>query len=292
MKTLFHALINKYKDAKQTKLTKKEFRQLLLQAVEDGKLTTSEISELETKKTEFGLTDADVLEIIVEVYTTAFVAAKADKQVTAEEEKELETIQKYLGLSDDEITHDKKELARLRLLNEIQNGNMPAVICSNVILFKDETPYWIEPADLIEEKVLRRRYEGGSRGVSVRVMKGVSYRVGGHRGHIVNETGLVSVSSGDLVITNKRISFRGDRKSYAINLDNLLGTELFTNGIYFSENGKQSSRMMRFQQDGNYDIVGAVLSLSTVRRNTSTTASRPTTARSSGCAERRSGSSR
>ena len=239
---LFHSLINKYKDAKQKRLNKQEFRKALLQAVEDGKLTNKEISELDKKKAEFGLTDEDIRQIRAEVYTVAFTAAKSDKQVTAEEERELEKIQKYLGLANDEITHDKKELARLRLLNEIQSGNMPEVIVSNVILFKGECPYWIEPAELIEEKVLRRRYEGGSRGVSIRVMKGVSYRVGGHRGHITTDTGLVSVSSGDLVITNKRIIFKGDRKSFAIKLDNLLGTELFTNAIYLSENGKSSSR--------------------------------------------------
>lgn len=259
---LIHSLVNKYKDTKQRKLNKQEFRQALLQAVNDGKLTDSEILELDKKKADFGLTDEDIRKIRAEVFTTAFTAAKSDKQVTGEEEKELEKIQKYLGLADDEIAHDKKELARLRLLNEIQNGNMPAVLISNVILFKGESPYWIEPADLIEEKVLRRHYEGGSRGVSFRVMKGVSYRVGGHRGQMVAETGLVSVSSGDLVITNKRIIFKGDRKSFAIKLDNLLGTEIFTNAIYISENGKSSTRMIKFQQLGNHDIVGAVLSYS------------------------------
>src|SRR5262245_37405022 len=87
----------------------REFRQALLQAVEDGKLSNEEISELDKKKAEFGLTDDDVRQVRAEVYTTAFTVAKADKQVTAEEEKELEKIQKYLKLADDEITHDKKE---------------------------------------------------------------------------------------------------------------------------------------------------------------------------------------
>jgi hypothetical protein len=74
------------------------------------------------------------------------------------------------------------------------------------------------------------------------------------------EKGLVVVSSGDMIITCKRIIMKGDRKSFAIKLNNLLGTELFTNGIYMSENGKATQRMLRFQQQGNHDIIGAVLS--------------------------------
>ena len=172
----------------------------------------------------------------------------------------MKEIQKYLGLADDEIQTSKKELARLRLLNEIQKGNLPTVPVTNLVTQKGETAYWAEPAILAEEKVIRRRYEGGSQGVSFRVMKGVSYRVGGHRGHIVSETGLVPVSDGELIVTNKRIIFRGDGKAFAIKLDKILDIQIFTNGLQFSENNKPKPRMVKFKQEGNHDIVGAVLS--------------------------------
>lgn len=257
---IFQSLVDKYKNVKQKSLNKKEFKDALLKAVEDGKLTSEEIAELDKRKTELGLTEEDVRGMRAEIFTSAFAAAKSDTQVTKEEEEELGGIQKFLGLSDDEITHDKKELARLRLLNEIQNGNMPVITISNVVLFKGEKPLWVEPVDLIEEKTIRQHYSGGSSGMSFRVMKGVSYRVGGHRGTIQAEKGLVVVSSGDMIITNRRIIVRGDKKSFAIKLNNLLGSELFTNAIYLSENGKVAQRMIRFQQKGNHDIIGAVLS--------------------------------
>lgn len=256
---MFQSIVDKYKAAKQKSLNKKEFKEALLKAVEDGQLSSDEINELEKRREEIGLTEFDVQGMKAEIFTAAFAAAKSDTQVTKDEEEELVKIQKYLGLSDDEITHDKKELARLRLLNEIQNGNMPAVSVSNVVLFKGETPYWVEPVDLIEEKTIKHHYSGGSRGVSFRVMKGVSYRVGGHRGTMTAEKGLVVVSSGNMIITNKRIIMTGDRKSFAIKLNNLLGTELFTNAIYLSENGKANQRLIRFQEKGNHDIIGAVL---------------------------------
>ncbi|MEI6587806.1 MAG: hypothetical protein WCO05_02560 [Candidatus Moraniibacteriota bacterium] len=258
--SIFQTIINKYKDAKQKSFNKKGFKQALLQAVNDGKITKEELGELDKKKSELDLTDEDVRGMRAEIFTTAFAVAKSDEQVTKDEEQELLSIQKYLGLADDEIQSSKKELARLRLLNEIQQGNMPMIPVTNLIMQKGERAYWVEPATLAEEKVLRRRFEGGSQGMSFRIMKGVSYRVGGFRGHSVSETGIVAVSSGELVITSKRAIFRGNNKSFAVKLDKILDIQLFTNGLQFSENNKSKPRLINFAQQGNQDIIGAILS--------------------------------
>ncbi len=257
--SIFQTIINKYKNARQKSFNKKEFKQALLKAVNDGKITKEEISEIEKKKNELGLTGEDLKRMRADIFAKAFAVTKSDDQVTKDEEHELSTIQKYLGLADDEIQSTKKELARLRLLNEIQQGNMPIVQTTNLIMQKGEKAYWIESAILAEEKVLRRNFEGGSRGVSFRIMKGVSYRVGGFRGHSVSETGVVAVSNGDLIITNQRIIFRGDNKSFAVKLDKLLDVQLFTNGLHFSENNRSKPRLIKFVQQGNHDIIGSVL---------------------------------
>ncbi|MDD4902775.1 MAG: hypothetical protein PHE24_06635 [Patescibacteria group bacterium] len=257
---IFQTIVNKYKDVKRKSFNKKEFKQALLEAVNDGKLTKEEIDGLNKKKKELDLTDEDIKKIRAEIFAVAFSVTKSDEQVTKDEEQELLTIQKYLGLADEEIQSNKKELARLRLLNEIQQGNIPTIPVKNLITQKDENAYWEEPATLIEEKVLRRRFEGGSQGVSFRIMKGVSYRVGGFRGHSVSETGLVTVGDGDLIITSKRIIFRGDKKSFAVKLDKVLDIQLFTNGLQFSEINRSKPRMIRFGQEGNHNIIGAILS--------------------------------
>ena len=58
--SIFQTIVNKYKDAKQKSLNKKDFKQALLRAVNDGKITKEEIDELDKKKSELGLTDEDV----------------------------------------------------------------------------------------------------------------------------------------------------------------------------------------------------------------------------------------
>jgi len=79
---IFNTIIDKYKTAKQKSLNKKEFREILLQAVNDGKLTKEEIDNLDKKKTEFGLTDDDIKGVRAEIFAAAFSVAKDDKQVT------------------------------------------------------------------------------------------------------------------------------------------------------------------------------------------------------------------
>lgn len=257
--SFLNSLVNKYKEAKKKSLNKEEYRQMLLDSVKDGKLTKEEIDELDKKRNEFGLTEKEIQGIRVDMYTAAYSTIKEDKQVTREEEQELGEIQKYLGIADEEIQSSKKELARLRLLNEIQQGNIPTVSVTNLVMHKDEKAFWIEPAILAEEKVINRRYVGGSHGVSLRIMKGVSYRIGSYRGNLVSETGVVAVSNGSLIITSKRLIFQGDKKSFAVNLDKILNIQIFSNGIHFSENNRIKPRLIKFLEEGNNHIIAAIL---------------------------------
>jgi hypothetical protein len=76
-------------------------------------------------------------------------------------------------------------------------------------------------------------YSAGSTGMSVRVAKGVTLRTSGTRGKAIK--GMVSVSSGELVITDKRVIFAGDKKSFAIPLGDLINTTNYNDGFGFSD---------------------------------------------------------
>lgn len=146
----------------------------------------------------------------------------------------------------------------MRLLSEIKEGNLPTVAVKNVVLQKNETPYWLEPASLYEERVVRRRYEGGSHGVSIRIAKGLSYRVGAQRGQMVSDTAAVPVSTGSLIVTNRRVIFQGDRKSFSFRLDKLLELECYQDGIRLTDD-KGKPRLVKFD-DGSTEVFAAVLS--------------------------------
>lgn len=242
---------------KQHAMDVQDFKKALLDAAEDGKLTDDEIAHLEKKKADYGLSDADYDSIKVQVYEKAFAVAKADKVITEEEERDLEKLQRYLELPPSSIAKSQAELSRLKLLAEIKKGNLPVSTEANLITQKGEVCYWAEPSELLEERVVRRRYEGGSRGVSVRICKGVSYRVGAQRGQLVSDTAVVPVSTGKLILTSKRVVFTGDKKSFNSKLDKLLDVEFYSDGIKFSPaTGKP--KLFRFSRVGIIDIVGAI----------------------------------
>jgi hypothetical protein len=127
------------------------------------------------------------------------------------------------------------------------------------VLQKAERVYWSEQGSLLEERVVRRGYEGGSHGISFRIAKGVSYRVGAHRGHLVTDKAVLPVSSGDLIVTSKRVIFRGDTKSFNFKLDKLLDVQFYSDGVRLMDD-KGKPRLVQFAETGNGDVVGAILS--------------------------------
>lgn len=75
-------------------------------------------------------------------------------------------------------------------------------------------------------------YKAGSSGVSVRVAKGITLRSGGSRRTAIK--GAVTIASGELVVTDKRVVFAGDKKSFVIPLADLINTTNYIDGFGFS----------------------------------------------------------
>jgi hypothetical protein len=113
---------------------------------------------------------------------------------------------------------------------------------------KNEIFHWEEPVSLIEEKVVSRRIEGSSAGLSVRVARGVSYRVGASRGRIVAETAHIATATGALLFSNQRVVFSGSSKSFAYKHDRIIDFSLFDDGCMFGIEGKQNRMMFQFME--------------------------------------------
>jgi len=255
----FRTLIDKWRASKQKAADKAAFEAQLMDAVADGRFSKEEIDSLYALQDQLGLTHEDVASLRVRAFAKAFAGAKSDGVITEQEERELQTIKDHLELTDAEIAPTQVELKRFRLLREIADGHVPVVTVPGLVLQKLELAYWIEPASILEEKVINRQFVGGSRGVSIRIMKGVSYRVGGFRGHVESQVGVVAVSAGELIITSKRVIFRGDKKGFNIRLDKLLNVEMASNGVTLTD-GTSKPRVVQFQTPANADIVGGILS--------------------------------
>lgn len=81
-----------------------------------------------------------------------------------------------------------------------------------VILRGDETCYALSRNAQHIVSRTKTRYVGGSQGVSIRIVKGVRYHVGGFRGRPVTEEFEVVADEGAVYVTNKRFIFAGSKE--------------------------------------------------------------------------------
>ena len=98
----------------------------------------------------------------------------------------------------------------------------------------DEKAYATIDATLLEEKTVG--YSAGTRGMSVHVAKGVTLRTSGTRAMPIKD--MVEVARGELVITDKRVIFAGDRKSFFLANADLINTTNYTDGFGFTDGNK------------------------------------------------------
>lgn len=96
-----------------------------------------------------------------------------------------------------------------------------------IVLKRDERVFLIlAGAGLVEPRRQRGHYQGGSRGVSVRVAKGVTYRVGAHRGTFVQGDEVPTlIDEGVGVITNQRAVFQGSKQTREWAFAKLIGVQ-------------------------------------------------------------------
>ncbi len=89
-------------------------------------------------------------------------------------------------------------------------------------LGKTEPLLYVFPGVTYLERVTRRKVQGRSAGTSVRVMKGVSVRVGWSAWTPVEYEEVVARGVGDLAVSTRHVFFRGDRRSFRIHMNKVV----------------------------------------------------------------------
>lgn len=160
-----------------------------------------------------------------------------DGVLDASEEKHLAEFKERFALSQSELDRNGAltKTAKAGVLRDVLNGKIPqrASVDGNlhINLQKGEQVVWAFPESKYLEDKTRRQFVGGSHGVSVRIMKGVYYRIGAFKGHAVEQTERLHIDTGWVVITSKNIYFAGPRKSVRLPYAKIVSFEPFSDGI-------------------------------------------------------------
>lgn len=115
---------------------------------------------------------------------------------------------------------------------------LPTVIGHNLILKEGERCHYTDTATYVKTKNVIIGYSGGNNGVSIRIAKGVSYRVGTSkaapiRGNVEERT------PGTLSITNHRIIFSAAKGSFDKKISALTSLNPYSNAVEFQFGSQQ-----------------------------------------------------
>lgn len=112
---------------------------------------------------------------------------------------------------------------------------------SPVILKKNERAVLVlSGISLLEPRAVRKT-RGAYGGPTIRVAKGVSFRLGGVQATSESHEELRNIDQGVLTLTNKRLIFTGKKRTTNINLGKILAIEPYKDGIGSQRENKQKT---------------------------------------------------
>ena len=120
--------------------------------------------------------------------------------------------------------------------------NLPTDGCS-VILKRNEEPVVVLPNITFKEPRSVRTSYGSYGGPTIRIMKGVSFRLGGVLHRSASHDEITTIDRGTLTITNKRLIFTGSQKTLNYNLSKILSITEYKDAIVIQKENKQKTEI-------------------------------------------------
>ena len=236
---------------------KDAFREAAKEALK-GKLTPGSAEKL-AKVAEEHAVDAgdDKTRLRREVFNEAVGSVKAQGKLSSGEAAELAKIQKFLALRDDQVERTKFDLAKLRTLTEIRKGQLPAVPSNSaamrgVQLVPGEVAHYA-----VQVEVLDAGSVSGQQGV--RAKWATPYVINSAKGHALPADNAKPLGDGYLFITNKRLFFKGENRSAAVEYSPQANFFLYRDGIRLERNVGHTLLRFKTRSDETAEIAGELL---------------------------------
>lgn len=239
----------------------KEYREKLAAVLSDSKLTKEEENELEAIAQKHGLTPEDVIKLQKVGLSGVFQNISADQRITEDERKSLEVLLNHFKLQTSDIKFDQKAFNKYYSLALIDKGILPEVSSENhninVLFKKGEILHYGTNAELRKlRKVTTRISYGGLTG-SIRIAKGIRYRVGSLGVSSKSDEILATEDTGTFYITDQRVGYMGARKQFSIPFNKILSFELRPGAMYIFKDGKETPYILTL---ADYEVPSAMIS--------------------------------
>jgi hypothetical protein len=212
---------------------RRAFRKAFREAVKDGALSDAEKAALSAHQVEPSYIDEVRRQHFLDATAPLRQTIETARRMSPEQEAELVTQAERL-----EITPDfggDYEAFRDLWLAENEGRSLLRPIDPPMNLKRGESCYFAMPATWRRLKTIRQRIGYAGFSTSIRIVRGVSFRVGNVNPRYEESEELVDQAEGTLAITGSRVIFHGDRKSTTIALGRILAVEPFDGGLEISK---------------------------------------------------------
>lgn len=228
----------------------------------DGRLDSRELASLEGQRHSAGIDSVEAARIHRSVATDLTRAIFDDGIVTDEELRSVGHVLATLSVRWEDLPTDLVNRVHVATsIINIQKGHLPILPPGTTPfnLTAGETAHLVVPGDVFEERT-HRETMGRSSGYSVRIARGVTYRVGSSRGISVPVTTMVPVDSGVLGITDRRLLFAGGRQQLNAPWAKVGHVVPMSDGIVIGLTSRKKTFTLRYRDQQQSDLVAAVIS--------------------------------
>lgn len=231
----------------------------VLQASEAHKLKDL----LDEIKQRNALTEEEVRQALIAGWVSGVDRCLEDGVLDEEEEKRLVALKNVFNFTGSDLDKNgaHTRIVKAAVLRDLMSGILPQRYHLNealpINLQKGEKVVWVFfNCDYLEDKT-KRTYQGGSRGASIKIMKGVYYRVGAFKGSHVSTTERVLVDNGAVCITNTNIHFVGPAKSLRVPYSKVVSFLPFDDGVGIVRDAQTAKPQLFKTGDGwfTYNLV-------------------------------------
>lgn len=236
------------------------YQKSMNEVVSDGKIDDKEEKFLEKLRKDLNLSEEIANKISDQVrgkfVQDFFDNAVSDERLSPEEEEQFALLCENLNVKtqmDDKI---KSKLNRFKLYWVIENGEIPEINVQ-LSLEKNEKCYFQTSCEWYETRVVTKRINYSGTSASIKIMKGVRYRVGTIKPQRITSEEWKQIDRGTMYLTNKRIIFTGQSKNTNIKLPKILSFTPYSDGIEISKDVGRSP-ILKFTN--NVHICSLILS--------------------------------
>ncbi len=208
--------------------------------------------------------------LLVQGWTAGVNRFLEDGLLDESEEKYLIEFKNHFSLSETDLDASGAftKVTKAAVIRDVLHGVIPTHVKVEgnlaINLQKDEEVVWVFPRSEYLKDKTKRQYVGVSQGVSLRIMKGVYYRIGGFAGQPVDRTERVHIDTGMVVITNEHIYFAGPVKAVRVPYAKIVSFQPFSDGIGIIRDASSAKPQIFVTGDGwfTYNLVTNLAHLS------------------------------